>query len=157
MDINTLHPAIRLRAENFLAAAKINGIDLRITFGMRTFAQQTELFNQEHDGKDNDGNGIVDDRKEHVTNAKAGQSFHNYGLAIDVIPFVDGKPDWNTKLWPVISQLGKDQGFTWGGDWKTFKDLPHFEYPPGYTYKDLLKLVQAGKVDKEGFVLLLTK
>lgn len=154
IDINKLHPAIREMATKFLAEAKEKGIDLRITFGIRTFEEQNALYNQEHDGIDNDGNGIIDDRKEHVTNAKAGQSFHNYGLAIDVIPFVEGKPDWNTKLWPEISAIGKGLGFAWGGDWHSFKDLPHFEYPPNTSWKQLMHLKEIGHVDKEGYIIV---
>lgn len=154
VDINKLHPEIRQLAINFLASAKLAGIDLRITFGIRTFDEQEKLYNQQHDGVDNDGDGVVDNATEHVTNAQPGQSFHNYGLAIDVIPFVEGKPDWKTKLWPKISELGKAQGFSWGGDWKSFKDLPHFEYPPNTSWKQLMHLKTIGHLDKDGFVIL---
>lgn len=153
-NFEELHPSIREKAKKFISDARAHDIDLRITFGFRSFEKQNELYNQEHDGKDNDGNGIIDDRHEHVTNAKGGQSFHNYGLAIDVIPFIDGKPDWNTKKWPVISLLGKNLGFAWGGEWRSFKDLPHFEYPPGKSYKDLARLVKNKEMDENGFIKL---
>jgi peptidoglycan L-alanyl-D-glutamate endopeptidase CwlK len=121
---------------------------------MRTFEEQAALYNQEHDGKDNDGDGIIDNKSEHVTNAKPGQSFHNYGLAIDVCPFINGKPDWKSKLWDRIGALGESIGFAWGGRWKSIKDLPHFEYPPKTSYTKLLELKNAGKVDKDGYVIL---
>jgi peptidoglycan L-alanyl-D-glutamate endopeptidase CwlK len=130
-------------AFNFLQIAKVKGIDLHITSGMRTFEEQQALYDQ---GRTKPG--------KIVTKAKPGTSFHNYGLAIDVIPFVDSKPDWNTKLWPEISDIGKGLGFSWGGDWKTFKDLPHFEFPANTSYKVLLALHNAGKLDKEGYVVL---
>jgi len=151
-DINKLHPAIRKMVGDFLADAQAQGIDLRIVQGMRTFEEQDKLYNQEHDGIDNDGNGKIDDKSEHVTNAKPGQSFHNYGLAIDVCPFVNGKPDWNSKLWSKIGEIGKKHGFSWGGDWKSFKDIPHFEYPPNTKYTKLLYARNTGKIDSEGFV-----
>lgn len=155
IDINKLHPAIRERTVKFLAGAKEKQIDLRLTFGMRTFAEQQILFNQ---GRTTPGSI--------VTKARPGESFHNYGLAIDVIPFLKSeiivggklvikyKPDWNTRLWPTISTLGKLNGFEWGGDWKTIVDRPHFQYPVNTSYRALLKLKAAGHVDKDGFVIL---
>lgn len=130
-------------AQNFLVAAKKEGIDLKITFGLRTFAEQQKIYDQ---GRTTPG--------PIVTKAKPGQSFHNYGLAIDVVPIVNGKADWNSKLWTKIGDIGKACGFSWGGDWKTFKDLPHFEYPKNTNYKTLLALKNAGKVDKDGYVIL---
>lgn len=141
--INTLHPRIRPMARGFLAAAKLEGIDLKITFGMRTFAEQQALYDQ---GRTTPGKV--------VTKAKPGQSFHNYGLAIDVVPIVNGKADWNSKLWSKIGEIGKACGFAWGGDWKSFKDLPHFEYPPGKTASYLLHLMSTGRTDKDGFLIL---
>lgn len=141
--IERLHPAIRGMAQNFLDAAKARGIDLRITSGLRTFAEQQALYDQ---GRTKPG--------KIVTNAKPGQGFHNYGLAIDVIPFVNGKPDWNTTLWPEISTIGKSLGFSWGGDWEHFKDFPHFEYPQNTSYRTLLKLHNEGKLDKDGYVII---
>lgn len=154
VKIDDLHPTIRPMARTLLDLAAKEGIDLRITFGIRTFEQQEALYNQTCDGKDNDGDGKIDEADEKVTQAKPGQSFHNYGLAIDVCPFVKGKPDWKSKLWNRIGQLGKSVGFSWGGDWAKFKDLPHFEYPKNTSYKTLLTLKQTGKVDKDGFVIL---
>ena len=146
--ISKLHPAIRQRALDFLAKAKEQGIDLKITFGLRTFEEQQKIYDQ--------GRTEVSKAKGEkiVTKAKPGQSFHNYGLAIDVVPIVKGKADWESKIWSKIGEIGKSVGFSWGGDWKSFKDLPHFEYPPATKYTVLLALKNAGKVDAEGYVIL---
>lgn len=141
--ISHLHPAIRGMAQALLDKAKAEGIDLRITFGLRTFEQQQALYDQ---GRTKPGNI--------VTKARPGQSFHNYGLAIDVAPFVNGNPDWKSTLWDRIGELGESIGFSWGGRWKTIKDLPHFEYPPKTSYTKLMELKNAGKVDKDGYVIL---
>lgn len=65
-----------------------------------------------------------------VTNAKPGDSYHQYGLAVDVVPTVyKGLPDWNPggPLWAQIGAIGERAGLTWGGRWST-PDKPHFEF-----------------------------
>ena len=81
-----------------------------------------------------------------VTNAKGGQSFHNWRMAFDVVPLVNGKPVWSTsgdagKLWRKIGLIGKSCGLEWAGDWKRFPEFPHFQYTGGMTLADL----QSGK------------
>ena len=52
-------------------------------------------------------------------------SFHNYGLAVDLVPLKEsGAADWNSKNWDKIGALGKEVGLNWG---KSFGDKPHFE------------------------------
>ncbi|MGG4188043.1 M15 family metallopeptidase [Paenibacillus peoriae] len=73
-----------------------------------------------------------------VTNAKGGTSYHNFGVAVDfALLLPDGRSvSWDTKLdgnadrkagWIQVVDIAKDLGFEWGGDWKTFTDLPHFQ------------------------------
>lgn len=81
-----------------------------------------------------------------VTNAKGGQSFHNFRVAFDVVPLVNGKAVWSDSgLWQHIGKLGKDLGLEWAGDWRTFKEMPHFQFTQGLTLKDF----QQGKNLKE--------
>jgi len=132
--IKSLHPLIRDKATRFIKEAEKEGIYLRITSGFRSFEEQDGLFNS---GKD-------------VTNAKGGSSYHNYGLAIDVVEMVGGKPVWDSPNWPKIGKIGKAAGFEWGGDWnlknsKMKQDLPHFQITQGKTTKELLALHNAGK------------
>lgn len=140
--IEKLHPAIREIANEFVLTAKVQNIDLRIYQGLRTFEEQNKLYAQ---GRTTPG--------KIVTQAKGGQSFHNYGLAIDVIPFVKGNPDWNTKLWPEISAIGEGLGFEWGGRWK-FVDKPHFQFPKGKNFRQLQELKNFKKIDENGYILL---
>lgn len=74
-----------------------------------------------------------------ITNAKGGQSLHNYmpALAFD-IAFKDskGSVDWNDEyLFENFAKIAKRFGLAWGGDWKGFKDKPHFQ-PPNFTWHD---------------------
>ncbi|TYV04853.1 M15 family metallopeptidase [Listeria monocytogenes] len=66
-----------------------------------------------------------------VTNAKGGQSNHNFGVAVDLCLYTnDGKDviwETNTKRWKRVVAVAKSVGFKWGGDWTSFKDYPHFE------------------------------
>ncbi|MBC1937200.1 hypothetical protein HCA69_12535 [Listeria grandensis] len=66
-----------------------------------------------------------------VTNAKGGQSNHNYGVAVDLCLYTsDGKNvvwETTTKRWMRVVAIAKSVGFKWGGDWTSFKDYPHFE------------------------------
>lgn len=103
-----------------------------ITATNRPGTEQDALYNQPWDGKDNNANGRVDERAEKVTNARAGQSPHNYmpSLAFDVA-FVDdnGRLDWNPDLFDKFAAilLKNHKGITWGGNFRSFKDKPHYE------------------------------
>jgi peptidoglycan L-alanyl-D-glutamate endopeptidase CwlK len=135
--IETLHPSIRNVARNFINEAEKQGIKLRVTSALRTFAEQDELYAQ---GRTKPGNI--------VTNARGGFSNHNFGLAFDVVPIVNGKAQWNSKDWNKIGQIGKSFGFVWGGDWKGLVDKPHFEMMFGNTLAQLRNKYTSG--DKQG-------
>ena len=137
--IALLHPLIRDKAREFInRAEKELGIKLRITSALRTWAEQESLY-----AKGRTMPGKV------VTNAKPGQSLHNYGLAIDVVEIRNGKPVWTNPNWKKIGELGKRLGFAWGGDFKTITDLPHFEMRFGKTLSELKELYASGQRDGE--------
>jgi len=138
--IDKLHPSIRtatMIAVTSAQAALTGRAQPRITFGLRTFEEQQALYDQ---GRTKPG--------QKVTNAKPGQSYHNYGLAIDVALLIDGKElswdtgkDWDGDKqsdWMEVVAAFKKAGFAWGGDWRTFKDMPHFEMTFGHDWRELL-------------------
>ena len=138
--IKGLHPAMKPLAVKLLQEAKKRGINLRITAGMRTPEEQEELFAQ---GRTKPG--------AKVTNAKAWQSYHNFGLAIDVVPInAINQAEWKSTKWNEIGEIGKSIGLRWGGDFKSIKDRPHFETGP--TIRELNAARTAGNVDAQGFV-----
>ncbi|HWI50354.1 MAG TPA: M15 family metallopeptidase, partial [Rummeliibacillus sp.] len=112
-------------------------IDVTITEGIRSFAKQDELYKQ---GRTTRG--------KIVTNTKAGESFHNYGLAFDyALLDKNGEIIWDTNYdgngngksdWFEVADIGKKLGFNWGGDWIGFKDYPHLEMTFGLSI-DMLK------------------
>lgn len=101
------------------------GITLRIVQGLRTFAQQQAIYNQ---GRTTPG-AIV-------TKARPGQSYHNYGLAIDVVPVKAEKLHWEYDF-HKLEPYAEKYGITWGGSWST-PDTDHFELKMGHTWKELL-------------------
>lgn len=151
--IELLHPSVRCEVTNIInecEKALTGRAKVRITQGLRTDAEQTALYAQ---GRTAPG--------KIVTNAKAGQSIHNYGFAVDICLIIDGvTASWDTKTdwdgdkkadWMEVVEIFKKHGWEWGGDWKSFKDMPHFEKKGFGDYKKFQNL----KKDKEGYVLLL--
>lgn len=134
-SLDDLLPQVKSLAEKFIARCKEEGIDLLITSTYRDKESQAALFAQ---GRTAPG--------KIVTNARAGQSFHNWRVAFDVVPLRNGKPVWNTTnddavLWKRIGAIGKECGLEWAGEWRNFKEFPHFQYTGGFTLADF----QAGK------------
>lgn len=143
--ISSLHPLVIGKAKEFIIRAeKELGIKLRVVSAFRSWAEQTALYNRPFDGKDNDHDGKIDEANEKVTNAKAGSSYHNFGLAIDVVEIKNGKALWNNPNWSKIAKLGKSIGFEWGGDWRSFKDKPHFQFTFSKTLAQLRDLYRSG-------------
>jgi peptidoglycan L-alanyl-D-glutamate endopeptidase CwlK len=62
-------------------------------------------------------------------------SRHLDGHAVDIAPFVGGEVRWDWplyyKLAVIVKAAAKEVGvpIEWGGDWKTFKDGPHWQLP----------------------------
>ena len=116
-----LKPAVQRGAEAIIIEMAQLGHPVRITQGLRSIAEQNRLFNQ---GRTTPG-AIV-------TNARGGQSFHNYGVAVDFV-FVREGYNASQSLWELLGKVGEARGFEWGGRWTTFLDRPHFELRMGYT------------------------
>lgn len=139
-SVADLHPRVRAMAEQLLAHAAVAGIPLTVTSTLRPMATQAALYAQ---GRTRPG--LV------ITNARAGHSFHNFGLALDIVPTeLLGLPRWGDTpehqartdaLWVKVGAIGKAIGFRWGGDFARLRDRPHFEWSDGLTLTEL----RAGK------------
>ncbi|MDR7193447.1 peptidoglycan-binding protein [Luteimonas terrae] len=142
--IATLHPELRGQAAEFVNRVEQElGITLRVTSGMRTYAEQDALYAQ---GRTAPG-GIV-------TQVPAGYSNHNFGTAFDVVEVrPDGSINWSPD-WQAIGRVGTDMGLEWGGNWTTFVDRPHFQLDSGLSTADMRNRIAAGDVDADGFVNL---
>lgn len=90
-----------------------------------------------------------------VTQAKGGQSNHNFALAVDVFPLwedgqlhMDAKSDArNIKILKEIALVRKSIGLEWGGDWKSIVDNPHFQLKTGKSMAQLRQLTQEADGD----------
>ena len=118
--LSDLDPRFRPIAELILATCKARGVELLVTCTLRTRGEQAGLYAQ---GRTKPGM--------RVTNAKPGQSAHNYGLAMDVVPIIAGKAVWNAKHphWRVYGEVVQECGAVWGGTFRSVRDLPHCEAP----------------------------
>lgn len=126
--IDDLLPVVQEKVRKFLELCHESDVDILITSTYRDAESQNALYAQ---GRTQPG--------KIVTNAKAGESWHNHRCAFDVVPIVNGKACWDTKnpVWQTIGSLGKEAGLEWAGDWKRFKEFPHFQYTGGKTLAQL--------------------
>jgi peptidoglycan L-alanyl-D-glutamate endopeptidase CwlK len=118
--IPPLGALIRKMVGNLMVA----GIEVRVTQGLRSIADQDALYAQ---GRTVSGNI--------VTNAPGGYSMHNFGLAVDLCPGIIGKtpwtPDWTAQdtSYKAMVTAGVALGLNAGANWHTFVDIPHFQLP----------------------------
>lgn len=98
--INTLHPKVRAVFTDFIEAIEAGeNVTIRIVQGLRTFKEQAALFA----------------KGPNFTKANAGQSYHNYGLAIDIGVLVAGAINWKYNYGKFQKYM--PPGMIWGADW----------------------------------------
>jgi len=118
-----LDPFVETKCIAFITRCKHAGIDILITSTRRDFEAQHELYLQ---GREKPG--------KIVTNADAGYSFHNFGVAFDFVPIVNGKPVWDdVALFTKCGEIAESLGLEWAGRWEKFKELAHCQYTKGIT------------------------
>lgn len=153
--IKQMHPNLRdelLKDYTYVNEKLLGkGVRLRFAYSYRSPEEQNALYAQ---GRTKPGGK--------VTNSQAWQSIHQYGLAFDIVLLLDkdNNGTYETASWSTIEDFDKDKvadwievanyfkskGWSWGGDWKSFKDYPHFEKTFGHTWKTL-----KDKIDKENY------
>ena len=125
-NIATLDPKAQSAFTRFALAAKViaaaMGCDYIAIAGNRSWAAQDALYAQ---GRTKPG--------QKVTNARAGFSNHNFGIACDFGVFANGQylddsnPRLADKVHQACSEHAEDNGLAWGGLWESFPDTPHYE------------------------------
>lgn len=125
-SLTDLNPKVAAMCSEFINSCKKQHIDILITSTYRDTESQNALYAQ---GRTAPG--------KKVTNAKGGQSFHNWKVAFDFCPLVNGKPNWNdVALYTKCGEIAESVGLEWAGRWKSFKELAHCQYTGGLTLHD---------------------
>lgn len=119
-QISYLHPKVMNKVIEIINNHKGEGFTVVETY--RTPEKQKVLYAQ---GRTTEG--------DIVTKANAWESYHNYGLALDI-----------SHTPSEIVEAFEKAGFEWGGRWESFKDLPHFQMTFGLSVSDLKKLYANG-------------
>jgi len=134
--IQTLLPQAQVAVRKCMNAAKGAPFVVKLLSGTRSYAEQDLLFS----------------KKPKVTNARGGQSNHNFGIAWDVGIFVDGtyyegKNAKEDKAYVDLAAMVKAAvpSVEWGGDWKSFKDSPHYQLASGKSVSECRALLEQGR------------
>lgn len=124
-EVDELHPALKRGAEELKRRLKAKGWNMGISATYRDNEYQDKLYSQ---GRTTAGSK--------VTNAKGGQSIHNYRLAFDIFNNVPGNL-YPEDFMKSAGEIWEDMGGEWGGSWTSFKDKPHMQFTNGLSLKDL--------------------
>lgn len=110
-NINFLRHDVEANCLRFIDLMAAEGHPVLVTCTTRTDAEQLQLY------------------QEGRSNAKT-PSFHSEaaGLAFDICKNVKGQEYSDNAFWEAAGRIGKAMGFTWGGDWKSIVDKPHFQW-----------------------------
>lgn len=150
--IEKLHPKVRKEVTAIYKEILKRNVSIRFTDTLRTFKEQDALYDQ---GRNKPG--------KIVTHVKAGQSYHNYGLAVDFCLLLNNGKEvsWDRnkdtdndkkKDWDEVVAVFKHYGWQWGGDWTNFKDYPHFQKTFNLSTAELLTKYNAKDFDSNGYV-----
>ena len=122
-NIYNLHPQVLSLVKRLILEC---GESLTIVSTLRTFKEQERLYAQ---GRTTAG-AIV-------TNARAGESYHCYGLSLDFR--FENDPLFNAPYWrwKKIGELWESYGGIWGGRFDGLNDLGHLEWHPNFLWEDL--------------------
>jgi len=127
-SLNDLTPQTKKLAEDFLHSCEKSGIEVLIYCTLRTKEEQDGLYDIGRKTK-----GTI------VTNARGGDSWHNYGCAFDYVPLIGGKPQWsNTALYAQTGQLAESVGLEWAGRWTgKLRETAHCQFRDGKTIEQM--------------------
>lgn len=130
--LSDLNAPTRKRVELFLKKCEAEGLDILVYCTLRSGAEQDDLFAA---GRTKPG--------KIVTNARAGESWHQYGSAVDFVPMLGGKPQWDNKsLYARAGAIAESVGLEWAGRWAgSLKETAHIQYRGGLS----LAQARAGK------------
>ena len=149
--IGKVKPALRLRLGELIRICSEDGIDIMVYCGLRSMKEQAVIFRQSRTKAEIDAKkqsltdrgfpmlasaidavgpqtGIIG---RHTTKSAPGESWHQYGLAADCVPLVNGKPMWDEgqDSWEIYKEAASIVGLSWAGGWKHYKEIAHVQVP----------------------------
>ena len=132
-DVKDLLPEVAHKAAFFIAKCKEAGIDVLVTSTHRDNEAQNALYAQ---GRTTPGKII--------TNARGGESFHNYRCALDFVPMLCGKCCWDDAAkFRQCGLIAESLGFEWAGRWQgKLREMAHIQFTNGKSLHDLQKEVK---------------
>ena len=133
--IASLHLPAQEAARRFLDRACTAGTDARIISGTRSYAERNALYRR----------GRYGHSGPRVTNARGGQSRHNFGIAWDIGIFEAGRYLTDASPYERVAAIALDDGLAWGGRWRRFVDRPHYELALGLSVAELRQRFEAGE------------
>lgn len=150
--INSLHKKVRqevIDTVEYINSKLLTGRSkMKVTYGYRSFEEQDALYAK---GRTKPG--------PKVTNAKAGSSIHQYGLALDYCLVIDNKDiSWDDLKdydgdhvadWLEVAKEFIRRGWEWGGYWKSIVDKPHLQKTFGNSWQTLLTKYNKGQTFTE--------
>lgn len=135
-----LHLKAQEAARRLLALAVGAGFRIRLVSGTRSYAEQERLHAQ----------GRYGNAGPRVTNARGGQSNHNFGIAWDIGLFdeagqyLNGDTAAELAEYRRLGEMARPLGLEWGGDWTSIPDVPHYQLPTGRSAGETRRLFEAG-------------
>ena len=145
--LGQIYPPFGDLIHSFLFNARAQGYPVGIFEGLRTFEKQAEYYAK---GRDTEGNII--NPSQVITYAKPGSSYHQYGLAVDIVFDTDGTKKgfqwgWNEKMdWRGLAEIGQNFGLEAGYFWIK-KDPPHFQKTYGFITSQLKSIYTGGGLE----------
>jgi peptidoglycan L-alanyl-D-glutamate endopeptidase CwlK len=124
-----VHPKLATAVKKIVQLAAGQNFILQVTQGLRTYAEQDALYNQ---GRTRKG--------PKVTDARGGQSWHNFGLAVDIAFITHGEIDWTDALYSHIGTWAAQASIHWAGLWN-HPDLPHVQLPVAKSPDDNIRAI----------------
>ena len=115
-DLNLLRSDVRQNVEKFLAECKAQGLKVLVTQTVRDDEYQAHLYEQ---GRTRPGSIVTNSSR---------TTFHGAGLAFDICQNIKGQEYSDLAFFQNCAAIAKHMGFSWGGDWKSFPDRPHFQW-----------------------------
>ena len=131
-ELKYLRADVRVNCEKFLALCKEAGLNVKVTQTVRDDEYQRLLVAQGYAAK-----------------TATRPTFHSVkaGLAFDICKNVRGHEYDDPSFFACCGQIGKQVGFSWGGDWRSFPDRPHFQWDNHRKWSS--RMILAGKYPPE--------